>query len=637
MGAQTCNATGDGATCTATAAAAPSTDDNNDNRFDDDCDGAIDEDFVAPTLQGGGRLHLRVIATDGGPVTGARVELTGDATADGVTDESGDFVVDTLTYGSLHVEVAADDHAPARYTLAHTPATAGSLVEYVVKPVDVFTFSSEEGGVATTEGATVTLPAGGYVSKLSGDPVVGPLEVRVAYFDGAVEEDMRASPPLYRTDEGPGATLQTFGMVDVELFIHGEPVQLGEGTQAQLDLPLADYADALAIYRTIYPESQTIPAWYWNDVEGLWSREGEGQVVEVEGELRWQAAVTHFTRWNADAVYGFWDFPCWWNGCYTCSRVPAWMRACGTDTGRCQAGQLRCWDDGGHQVHLYDGGCTNGYCNQRICDGEIGPTGETCNGQDDDCDGSTDEGYNVGASCSAGVGQCRRTGSIQCSGGSSSCNVSAGPAGTETCTPPGATPVDEDCDGAVDEGLGLGATCSEGTGACRRTGTKVCSATGTVVCNVVAGTPTAETCNDVDDDCDGAVDDGLGKGDTCTLGLGECQRSGVKVCGGDGTAVCNAQPPAPGVETCNGRDDNCNGEVDDDPRVDVSLRYTNTSGFEETSTLSGTEGTTCSFNACGGEFICTPTAGGGASGSCVGATFDSTNTADVQGCASPEG
>ena len=620
IGALTCNATGDGTSCTATAVAPTATDDANDNRFDDDCDGEIDEDFVAAPLSGAGPIHVRIRSTDGAPVSGAQVEITGDANVAGTTDESGDFAVDAVSFGSIHLEVTADDYAPVRYALVHAPSNAGALMEYVVKPIEVFSFSSEQGGVATVGSATVTLPAGGYVNKLTGDPVFGPLEVHVAYFDGSVEADMLASPPLYRTDEGPGSTLQTFGMIDVELFINGEPVQLGAGVQAQLDLPLAQYTDAFAIYRTIYPQSETIPAWFWNDVDGAWQREGDGQVVEVEGALRWQAAVTHFTRWNADAVYGEWGFDCYWQGCYTCDRLPSWMRSCGTDTGRCQSGQLACRDDGGHQVHLSDGGCTSSYygtfCDARVCEGEVGPTGESCNGQDDDCDGRTDEGYGVGTSCSAGLGQCRSNGSIQCNGsGGASCNAVAGPATTETCNR-----LDDDCDGQTDEGLGLGNSCTVGVGACQSTGQLVCGVNGTVVCSVSAGSPSAETCNTVDDNCDGAVDNGIGKGDSCTVGVGACARTGTKICGAGGAVVCNVSPGAPALETCNGIDDNCDGTVDDSPRVSagggtITGSSTTVPGSITTvPRISGQAGDSCAIGSCTGTFQCT-----GGVGSCVDA------------------
>ncbi|MBX3248410.1 MAG: hypothetical protein KF901_14620 [Myxococcales bacterium] len=49
--------------------------------------------------------------------------------------------------------------------------------------------------------------------------------------------------------------------------------------------------------------------------------------------------------------------------------------------------------------------------------------------------------------------------------------------------------------------------CSAGVGACARAGVTVCSPTGTS-CGATPGTPQAETCNGIDDDCDGQIDEG---------------------------------------------------------------------------------------------------------------------------------
>lgn len=69
-------------------------------------------------------------------------------------------------------------------------------------------------------------------------------------------------------------------------------------------------------------------------------------------------------------------------------------------------------------------------------------TSETCNGADDDCDGSADEGVTRACStaCGAGVESC-------VAGAFAACSARA--PGAETCSH-----ADEDCDGRVDEGFG---------------------------------------------------------------------------------------------------------------------------------------------------------------------------------------
>jgi len=185
---------------------------------------------------------------------------------------------------------------------------------------------------------------------------------------------------------------------------------------------------------------------------------------------------------------------------------------------------------------------------------------ESCNSCDDDGDGSLDNGFSLGGTCSVGVGACNRSGAVVCrsDGTGTTCSVAPGSPGTELCNG-----LDDDCDGPVDEPFTeLGRSCSVGVGACARTGTYGCRADGAgTTCSVAAGTPTTEVCNGMDDDCDGTVDDGADGGacdgtdtDLCAEGTNRCMAGGVLVC--DDATGSN-------VEVCNGVDDTCNGAIDE--------------------------------------------------------------------------
>ncbi|MBL9016279.1 MAG: VWA domain-containing protein [Myxococcales bacterium] len=175
--------------------------------------------------------------------------------------------------------------------------------------------------------------------------------------------------------------------------------------------------------------------------------------------------------------------------------------------------------------------------------------------------------------------------------------------------------LDDDCDTRVDEDFpGKGLSCTNNKfGACFRQGTLVCSTNGqgltcdapVVTCNasgrLVDGTgadlgPCTEICNNLDDDCDAKVDEGL-TGCTCVVqGAEQCDGEdddcdgttdedtdvpcGTGVCGGvrqcnfvpgcnpSSTCTganccygaCSATQPVP--ETCNGLDDDCDGNAD---------------------------------------------------------------------------
>ena len=114
--------------------------------------------------------------------------------------------------------------------------------------------------------------------------------------------------------------------------------------------------------------------------------------------------------------------------------------------------------------------------------GECGPVPEeTCNGADDDCDGFVDEG--VSNAC----GGCGAAGDEQCNG------------------------VDDDCDGTIDEELTPPAdlVCPD-VGVCASSGPAVCRGASGFGCGTSPLFEREETqCDFQDNDCDGAIDEGL--------------------------------------------------------------------------------------------------------------------------------
>ncbi|MGC6418712.1 MAG: MopE-related protein [Bradymonadia bacterium] len=189
---------------------------------------------------------------------------------------------------------------------------------------------------------------------------------------------------------------------------------------------------------------------------------------------------------------------------------------------------------------------------------------ERCDGLDNDCDERLDEAFDLDAPCQVGEGICRVGGETVCAMNEieTMCVGEPGEPQAELCDG-----LDNDCDGIPDEGFELMAACQLGVGACVAEGVFVCSADGAAVCNAEPGQPGVEVCNDIDDDCDGTVDENLGLGEECNVGRGICQRSGVNRCNpdGDGTVVCSVEAGEPNMdgESCNALDDDCDGTVDE--------------------------------------------------------------------------
>ena len=74
-----------------------------------------------------------------------------------------------------------------------------------------------------------------------------------------------------------------------------------------------------------------------------------------------------------------------------------------------------------------------------------------------------------------------------------------------------------------------------------------------------------ELCNDLDDDCNGVIDDGFPRmGTKCEVGIGECKAVGVYACRADGTAAdCSVRPKDMSAEICDGKDNDCDGQIDE--------------------------------------------------------------------------
>ncbi len=206
--------------------------------------------------------------------------------------------------------------------------------------------------------------------------------------------------------------------------------------------------------------------------------------------------------------------------------------------------------------------CTDGKFS--ACVGEVTPQAETCNYADDDCNGIIDDV--PGLDDAAVLAQCN----------------------SPACTP-------DFADAAItcwgpDPGI-----CGAGTKACKG-GPGGGTPTG---CNEFIHTPAQEICNGIDDDCNGAIDDGLDNDGPCdmppqslwpdgsdpfeagadgsliTRVYGECIHGNLTCvdtnCGEHGCADAGDTcfPSQPTSETqqfgagCDGLDNDCNGIVDD--------------------------------------------------------------------------
>ncbi|MCO4761055.1 MAG: putative metal-binding motif-containing protein [Myxococcales bacterium] len=110
-------------------------------------------------------------------------------------------------------------------------------------------------------------------------------------------------------------------------------------------------------------------------------------------------------------------------------------------------------------------------------------------------------------------------------------------------------------DKAVEVGYESACTVINTSGVC--SGVRQCSVAGLSGCS--AAKPAAETCNGNDDDCDGQTDEDLPAG-PCEISnaFGACK--GTKTCT-EGKDTCDALTPV--AEACDGKDNDCDGQTDE--------------------------------------------------------------------------
>ena len=178
---------------------------------------------------------------------------------------------------------------------------------------------------------------------------------------------------------------------------------------------------------------------------------------------------------------------------------------------------------------------------------------EACNGSDDNCNGSSDEGLSAtttwpdldgdGFGDKNGVGQTgcatpkRAANDTDCD----DADALAFPGATEVCNQK-----DDDCDLQIDEGVQI--RC--GKGWCGRFGPTCDPAT------CIPGPPMDETCNRFDDDCDGVIDNGAGCGVGSLCFEGRCYAvdvlpdAGVVDAGSAETDAGSTPDPGPPPSGC---------------------------------------------------------------------------------------
>jgi len=192
-----------------------------------------------------------------------------------------------------------------------------------------------------------------------------------------------------------------------------------------------------------------------------------------------------------------------------CDCTVGQTRECGeSNIGECRKGTQTCTSEG----------------KWGNCIGSVGPTEEKCDGLDNNCNGMVDE--NLVRQCGTSDKGACQFGNQTCSEGSwSSCTGNIEPS-TEICD----GSVDENCNGLVDENCSClnneTRECGTDVGICKK-GNQTCSGGTWEDCNDIA--PVSEICdNNLDDNCNGFIDEGCGITSETTLRIQELIQRDLK-------------------------------------------------------------------------------------------------------------
>ncbi|CAM3687558.1 YfaP family protein [Rheinheimera salexigens] len=217
-----------------------------------------------------------------------------------LSDDNGDFSVKGVGYFDRITLRATADNYVTRSEVVRTselnPDTTVSIGMLKVDFTETFAANEAKEIIDPNTALRITLPANAFVDG-QGAIYNGQITAAITNIDAS--SDPAIMPGYYLAidpDSGEEMVFESFGALNAVFSdSNNNPLQLAEGSKAQIRIPLAA--------RGVNPPA-TIPLIHFNEQTGIWDVEGEAQLISDDQNRKYYAGeVTHFSTWNADYLF----------------------------------------------------------------------------------------------------------------------------------------------------------------------------------------------------------------------------------------------------------------------------------------------------------------------------------------------
>jgi hypothetical protein len=252
-------------------------------------DTVVKDVYTPPVKMVLGTIGGRVVTEAGVAVPNATVVLDSYQTqtdADGVFS----FVNKQVNSKGVYIKVEHTGYFPASRMFSVTANSKYAITLTMMPMTFVAELSAQNGGTASFEGAQIVFPANGIV-RADGSAYNGTVKVAARWLRPDDDKTIEIMPGnlIGISDDNREEALVTYGMMAVELHSpNNEPLQLKEGTSAELSFPLPVTMAASA--------PAQIPLWHFDEETGWWREEG----VATKTGNKYVGQVSHFSFWNCD-------------------------------------------------------------------------------------------------------------------------------------------------------------------------------------------------------------------------------------------------------------------------------------------------------------------------------------------------